>query len=400
MLEIGLVGKPNTGKSTFFNAATLADAPMGGYPFTTIDANIGVTYVRSDCPCQDFEVECNPRNSRCENGVRYVPVRVIDVAGLVKGAYEGRGLGNQFLDNLRMAAVLVHVIDAAGATNEEGEPCSPGTQDPLEDAEFLESEVDQWINGILKEGWERFARKTRLEQKNIVNSIAERMSGLGVKAKHVSKAIRSIGADSENLEKWSEEDLTHFASEIRRVSKPIMIAANKIDLPKAEENVERISNSGRLTIPTSAEAELALRKAAEKGFIDYTPGASDFDILEKEKLDEKQTQALKSIKKLLDKWGSTGIQQVIDEAIYHLLGMIVVYPVDDENKLTDKKENVLPDAMLVPEGITAREFAYEIHSDLGDTFINAINARTNRRIGEDYKLKDGDVIKIIAGKGR
>ncbi|KXB00283.1 translation-associated GTPase [candidate division MSBL1 archaeon SCGC-AAA261G05] len=399
MLELGLVGKPNTGKSTFFNAATLADAPIAGYPFTTIDANVGVTYVRGDCPCQEFEVECNPRNSRCVDGVRYVPVRTIDVAGLVQGAYEGRGLGNQFLDNLRMASVLVHVVDAAGATDDEGKPCSAGSHDPLDDIEFLENEIDHWICGILEKGWARFARKARLENKSLAKAITERMSGLGIRRRHVTTAMRSIGAP-DNPEDWSEEDLTHFASEIRRVSKPIMIAANKIDIPAAKDNVERLTKTGRLTVPTSAIAELDLRRAAEKNLIDYVPGEGNFEILESNKLSDKQAQGLKSIKEFLNEWGSTGVQQAVDEAIYHLLGMIVVYPVDDENKLADKKGNVLPDAMLVPEGTTARGFAYEIHSDLGDTFIHAINARTKRRVGEDYRLKDGDVIKIVARRGR
>lgn len=399
MLELGLVGKPNTGKSTFFNATTLADAPIGGYPFTTIDANVGVTYIRSECPCREFNFECNPRNSRCIGGIRYVPVRMIDVAGLVQGAYEGRGLGNQFLDNLREASVLIHVIDAAGVTDSEGKTCPPGDHDPVKDIDFLENEIDQWITSILEKGWSRFARKARLEEKNLAKAITNRMSGLGVNRSHIITAMRSTQVP-DNPEDWSKGDLSKFASEIRKVSKPIMIAANKMDIPTAEENIERLNRTDRLVIPTSAIAELDLRRATEKNMINYIPGEGDFDILEREKLSEKQIRGLESIRELLNKWGSTGIQKVVDEAIYNLLKMIVVYPVDDENKFTDKKGNILPDAILMPEGITSREFAYEIHSDLGDTFIHAIDARTKRRIGEDKKLKNGSIIKIVAGKGR
>ncbi len=400
MLELGLVGKPNTGKTTFFNAVTLANAPVAGYPFTTIDANVGVTYVRSECPCRELGVKCNPKNSRCVDGIRYVPVRVIDVAGLVEGAYKGRGLGNKFLDNLRMAAALVHLVDAAGATDAEGKPCPPGSHDPVEDVEFLESEIDQWLRGILSKGWDKFARQAKLEGKKLDKAIAERLSGLGIKRHHVLSALRAVGVDRENPDKWSEEDLLHFASELRRLSKPIMIAANKIDLPTAKPNVERLRGTGRMTVPTSSEAELALRKAAEKGLIRYRPGEGDFEILKPDALNERQRQALEAIKKLLKEWGSTGVQQVVDRAVYDFLDMIVVYPVDDENKFTDKKGNVLPDAFLVPKGTTAREFAYLIHTDLGESFIHAIDARTKRRIGEDYELQDRDVIRIVAAKGR
>lgn len=400
MLELGLVGKPNTGKTTFFNASTLANAPMAGYPFTTIDANIGVTYVRSKCPCVDFDVDCDSQNSRCVNGTRYVPVRTIDVAGLVKGAYKGKGLGNQFLDNLRMASVLIHMIDTAGATDASGEPVEPGSHDPLEDVEFLEEELDQWLTGILSDGWERFARKTQLEGTDVTESISERLSGLGITRENVSSALRATDLSQDSVEKWDNQDISKLAQNLRLISKPMLLGANKIDMAGAEENFERLSELDYPVVPMSCESELALRRAAENELIDYYPGDSDFNVLNEDKLGGDQKKALKSIRKLLEDWGSTGVQKAIDKAIYELLGMIVVYPVDDENKLTDAKGNVLPDAFLVPEGTTAREFAYEIHSDLGDTFIHAIDAFSNRRIGENHKLKDGDVIKIVASKGR
>lgn len=400
MLELGLVGKPNTGKTTFFNGATLAEAPIGSYPFTTIDANIGVTYVRSDCPCQELDLSCDPQNSRCVDGTRYVPVRVIDVAGLVEGAYEGKGLGNQFLDNLRMASGLIHLIDAAGATDAAGEPVSPRSHDPVEDVGFLENEIDQWLTGILSKGWARFARKAQLEEEDISRSIAERLSGLGITRQEISSALREAGVDRDSIENWSEKEIFELAKSLRKISKPILLAANKIDVEGAKENYERLSELEYPVIPMSCEAELALRRAAAKELIDYSPGDSEFKILDKEKLSNEQKEALDSVRELLDEWGSTGVQEAIDKAIYDLLEMIVVYPVDDENKFTDAKGNVLPDAFLVPKGTTAHEFAYEIHSDLGETFIHAINARTNRRISEDYKIKNGDIIRIVSAKGK
>jgi ribosome-binding ATPase YchF (GTP1/OBG family) len=400
MLELGLVGKPNTGKTTFFNAATLAEAPVANYPFTTIDANVGVTSVRSRCPCSDFELKCNPQNSRCINGIRYVPVRIIDVAGLVEGAHIGRGLGNKFLDNLRMAAALIHVIDAAGATDAEGKPCPPGAHDPMEDREFLEVEIALWLRGLLAKDWPKFARRAKFEELDLVKVIAERLSGLGIKETHVALAIKQAGVDRSNPDKWSDDDLLHFVSELRKASKPIMFAANKADLPEAEKNIDRLRQSGYLVVPTCSDAELLLRRANKKELIKYEPGSASFEVLKPELITEPQLQALELTRKLLKRWGSTGVQEAIEKAIYELLALIVVYPVEDENKLTDKKGNVLPDAFLVPRGTTAREFAYIIHSDLGETFIHAIDARTKRRLGEEYVLKDRDVIRIVAAKGR
>lgn len=400
MLELGLVGKPNTGKTTFFNASTLADAPMGGYPFTTIDANIGVTYVRSDCPCQELDLECDPNNSRCENGTRYVPVRVIDVAGLVEGAYEGKGLGNQFLDNLRMASVLIHLIDTAGATDAEGEPVSPGEHDPLEDVGFLEKEFDLWLTEILSDGWERFVRKIQLEKGDISKALTERVSGLGIKQQHVSSALRKADINPEKADDWGENELFELSQNLREESKPIILGANKVDVKEAKENYERLKELDYPVIPMSCESELALRRAAEKDLINYKPGDSDFEILKEEGLSEDQRKALSSVKDFLEEWGTTGVQDAIDKAIYDLLEMIVVYPVDDEHKFTDKKGNVLPDAHLVPEGTTAKEFAYEIHSDLGESFLHAIDAKTERRVGEDYELENGDIIRIVSTEGR
>lgn len=395
-----MVGKPNTGKTTFFNAATLANAPMAGYPFTTIDANVGVTYIRKKCPDRELGVVCNPQNSKCVDGVRQVPVRVIDVAGLVEGAHEGKGLGNKFLDNLRMAAALVHVVDAAGSTDAEGKPCPVGSHDPLQDIGFLENEIDMWLKSILAKDWGSFAKRAKFQKLDLAKEMAGRLTGLGIKENQVLEAFKIVGVDRSDPEKWTEADLLKLVSELRKVSKPLMIAANKSDIPEAEKNIERLREKGYLVVPTSAEAELVLRRAEEKGLIGYNPGEGDFQVLKPEMLNSEQKAALEKIKGLLQKLGSTGVQELIDRAVNDLLKLIVVYPVDDENKFTDKKGNVLPDAFLVPQGTTVIGFAYIIHSDLGDSFIHAIDARTKRRVGEDYELKDGDIIKIVAAKGR
>lgn len=399
---VGIVGKPNVGKSTFFSAATLAPAEIANYPFTTIKPNRGIGYVRTPCVCREFNVKDNPVNSLCINGIRLIPVELIDCAGLVPGAWQGRGLGNQFLDEIRKADALIHIVDASGGTDIEGRTCKPGTHDPVEDARFLEVEITMWMVNILKRDWPKIARKAETESSvDLLKVLEERLSGLQIKRTHIFEAIRTAELNPEKPTSWSEEDFIKFVDTLRKVAKPMLIAANKIDIPPAEENVERLKELGYIVVPCCAEAELALRRASEKNLIEYTPGDCNFKILQREKLTESQLKALETIReKILLKYGSTGVQDAINTAFFKLLNMIVVYPVEDIEHLTDHKGNVLPDAYLVPYGTTAREFAYIIHSELGETFIYAIEARNKKRVGETYILKDRDVISIVSAKKR
>lgn len=399
----GLVGKTNVGKSCFFAAATLVEVPISNYPFTTIDPNRGIAFVQGKCLCKEFNVECNPRNSQCKDGLRLIPINIIDVAGLVPGAHMGRGLGNKFLDDLRQADAFIHIVDAAGSTDEEGRPCKPGTRDPVDDVRFLEVELTMWMYGIIRKDWDKLARRIEGEKLNIYHAIAERLSGIGVTELDVKKAIGLVGLDIVYPSRWTDEDLKKFASELRRINKPMIIAANKADIPIAEENIKRLKEECKdyIIVPTSSEAELLLRRANEKGLIEYTPGNKEFKINDLKKLDPKQIKALELVQGLiLNKWGSTGVQEAIDKAVFDLLKLIVIYPVEDENKLTDKDGNVLPDALLLPQGSTARDLAYKIHTDLGETFVRAIDCRTKRHISANYQLKNYDVIKIIATAGK
>jgi len=397
-MQIGIVGKPNVGKSTFFNAATEAHAEIANYPFTTIDANRGVMYIRKPCPCKEFKVTCNPHNSECRDGTRFVPIEAIDVAGLVPDAHKGRGLGNKFLDDLRQADVLIHIIDGSGSTDAEGNPVAAGSYDPLKDVDFLEKEITFWLNGIFKKSWEKTARQCDMEGKKIERMLAEQLTGLGIKEEQIASGIKKINLDSTNPSKWTDDDLLLLSEEIRKTSKPMIIAFNKCDIASDSliQKIDEIKKRGYIVIPTSAEAELALTNAAKKNIIDYTPGSSSFKMLNAENLSEKQQKALEYIqKKVLGQYKATGIQRCIDESV-KMLDLIVVYPVEDETHLKDKKDRVLPDAYLIPKGSTARDLAYKVHTDLGEKFIRAIDARTHRVIGSDHTLKDGDVISIIS----
>ena len=393
MLQIAVCGKPNVGKSSFFNSATASAVEMANYPFTTIDANKAVAHVIKDCPCKELEVTCNPHNSICIDGKRLLPIELIDVAGLVPGAHEGKGLGNKFLDDLMQAKVFIHVIDASGSTDLEGNPVDPGSHDPLEDIQFLEEEIVMWMYGILSRNWVRLIRKVGAEHLDIAKVLFDQLSGTGIAIEDIIEAKSTVDPD---YNKWEEEDLIELTRNILKIAKPMMVIANKADLPNSAENIERIKEKYPNVIATSAESEIALVKAAEAGLISYVSGDDHFEILDADKLNPNQLKALEYIQtNILDKYGSTGVQDALNYGIFELLNRIVVYPVQDEHKYTDQKGNVLPDGFLVPNGATPRELAYIVHTDIGDKFMHAVDARRNMRVASDYELKDGDIISII-----
>ena len=394
---IGIVGKPSCGKSTFLNALTMVNAKVGDYPFTTVTPNRGTAYVQSKCVCQELNVHDNPKNSICKNGIRYLPIQILDVAGLVPGASEGRGLGNKFLNDLSPADVLIHVVDASGSLDAEGNQIDKGSWDPLKDVSFLEDEIDSWIKSIIMRDYDIMKKKAAAEKLRFSVLLHEKLTGLAIKKHQIDASIRELGIVDDDVSKW-DNNLDSLITTIRKKSKPIVIVANKIDQPASEANLKKLKEELKDNVfPVSALAEVFLRTENENQTIEYTQGSSDFMIMNEEKLGQNKKQLLMKIKTdLLDKYGSTGVQDVLTTVVFEILNMIVVYPVEDVSKLSDKSGNVLPDAYLVPKGTTAIELAGKVHTDLAKHFIHGSLAPSGRRVGADYELKNNDIIKIVS----
>jgi ribosome-binding ATPase YchF (GTP1/OBG family) len=396
---IGLIGKANVGKSTFFSASTDNMVNIANYPFTTVKPNLGICHVRITCVCTEFGVKDNPVHSICIDGIRFVPIQIIDVAGLVPGAHEGKGLGNKFLDDARQADALIHVIDISGSTDSEGRPLTPGSRDPLEDIRFVEKEFDLWLVSIIKREGDSM-KELDSSGLNTTQVLKKRLSGLGVTEPTIDKVLNKLNLHNKKIKSWNEQEIFDFCQNIRRIVKPVVIAANKADISTSQNNLDKIIEEHTRVTACSSELEILLRKAVKNGFIHYLPGDNSFKIKENAQLSDKQRQALEIASNFIKKHGSTGVQEIINTACFDLLKKIVVYPVEDESKLSDKKGNILPEAYLLNEESTAKDLAHAVHEDLGKGFLFAIDVRSKRRLGADHKLKNNDVIKIVSATSR
>uniref|UniRef100_A0A7C5US06 Redox-regulated ATPase YchF n=1 Tax=Ignisphaera aggregans TaxID=334771 RepID=A0A7C5US06_9CREN len=399
-IYIGLLGKTNVGKSTFFSAATLVPVKIENRPFVTLEPNTGIAYVRKTCVHKELNLSrCTPVTSMCIKGERFIPVILVDLPGLIKDAHKGRGLGNKFLDSIRQADALIHVVDASGSTDEDGRPVKPGFRNPIDDILTIEYEYEEWMYSIISRDWPRFARALdHMNPGQVIDSLSQRLSGLSITREHVAKALLLSKLENIKPSSWREEELRIFIHNLRIIAKPIVIAANKIDIPEAKDILKEMAKSlsDRIIVPVSALGELILRKAAEKNVIEYLPGDSFFKIKDVSNVTQQQLKVLENLDKILKEFGGTGVQQAINSVIFNALNRIAVYPVEDPNSYTDSKGNILPDTYLVPQGSKVIDLAYMIHTDLGKRFLYAIDAKTKQRIGKDYILRDGDVVKIVA----
>ncbi len=392
-MQIGLLGKANVGKSTFFSVATETPVQIGNFPFTTVQPNVGIAYVNTTCACKHFKIE--HRNPLCVYGMRFIPVKLIDVAGLVPGAHEGKGLGNQFLDDARQAEVLIHIVDISGSTDIQGQPVNIGTHDPREDIKFVEDEFDFWFKQILEREWPKLSKEIEKKSTKLVDGITDRFSGLGVKEYQVHEVLQNLDLLTKKPTEWNDSVLTKFAQMLRKKTKPMLIAANKADLCK-DLDITNELHKDRDIVNCSAETELLLKKAAKANLIDYIPGNEKFVINKNIDISTPQKEALNLVESVLSKLNSTGIQTALNSAIFRVLKLIVVFPVEDETRLSNKDGKVLPDAKLLSENATAKNLAETIHQDIAKGFLYAVDVKTKQRIGADHQLKNGDVIKIVS----
>ena len=399
-MMIGIIGKANVGKSTFFNAATDQSVPSANYPFTTIQPNIGISFVRSKCVCKEYGVQDNPIHSICIDGNRFVPIKLIDIAGLVPGAHLGKGLGNKFLDDARQADAIIHVVDASGSTDPEGKIVEKAHADPLFDINFIDEEFNQWILSIVKRDWDKILRDMTNQKLKIEQILTKRLSGLSVATDTIANAISRIGLSKKNPSIWTQEEILEMIKLIRKDSKPFLILGNKADISSSKDNIKRMQQLDTIVIPCASEAELVLRRGARKGLWYYLPGDKTFEIKDTDKLNEQQKKALSIIQSILDEYGSTGVQEAINTVCFKLLDLIIVFPVEDEMKLSDKKGNILPNAILLQRGSTTKDLAANIHQDLAKGFLFGIDVRNKKRIGADYELKHNDIIKIVSANTR
>ena len=393
---IGIVGKPSTGKSTFFMAATSVPVERSPRPFTTIKPNRAIGYVEVECVDKEFGKKCNPRTGFCVDSRRFVPVELLDVAGLVPGAHEGKGLGNKFLDDLRQADLLIHIVDASGSTNEVGEAVQKGSYDPCNDVRFLEQELDFWIKGILDNNWVKLSREAKLNTKKNEDIITNQFSGLGMSSTIIGRVLKELKLEDKPIDQWNEEERLALCKKIRQIGKPIIIAANKCDLSTGWDNYQRLKKTfpEYLVIPCSAEAEIALKGAAKANLIQYIPGDKEFKVTGE--LNEAQKSALGIMKAVCERYDGTGIQKCLNAAVFDFLHYIAIFPGGGD--LVDSQGRTLPDCFLMPQGTTALEFAFKLHSDIGSGFIKAINYKTKQAVGKDHPLKHRDVIEIVFKK--
>ena len=397
-IKIGLTGKTNTGKTTFFNSATLSSEEISSYPFTTKSPVSGIAHAITLCVHPEFKIQDNPNNSKCLDGWRYIPIELIDLPGLIKDAWKGKGLGNQFLSIAAQSDALLHVVDASGGIDSTGKITEVGTGDPISDFADIEEELIMWYHKILEGNRDKVSKLIRTGT-DVSDALTDLYRGIGVTKNHIKDTFHATDLEEKDFDDFDMVDTKKFSSYLRKISKPTLIVANKVDVEGADKNFARLREryNDSIVIPVSGDSEFVLRRAEQKGLIKYSPGSETFEIIKSDELNEKQNNALNFIKQgIMGEYMRTGVQFAINVAVFKLLKMNSIYPVADEKNLSDKKGRILPDLILLKDGATINDLANEIHADLTKGVLYGKDLRYNLRLPTDYQLRDRDVVSLVS----
>ncbi|KAG8526783.1 uncharacterized protein KY384_008212 [Bacidia gigantensis] len=407
---IGLVGKPSSGKSTTLNSLTDATSKVGH--FTTIDPQRAIGYLQISCACARYSLSarCKPNYGSCINGRRSVPIELLDVAGLVPGAHEGKGLGNKFLDDLRHADALVHVVDVSGTTDAEGK--ATRGYDPSQDIVWLRGEVVRWIEGNLMEKWGGVRRRHVATKANPVETLQNQFSGYGSTPTIVARTLDKLKI-KEPLEAWTQETISTVVNAFTDEKFPTVIALNKIDHPDADKNIAKIAKmqDPNSIVLCSAISEVFLRKLAKQNYVRYVEGSEFVDTREDlielreadggglKELDEKLKTRIENLKDMvLYRFGSTGVVQVLSRAA-DLLGLVPVFPVKNIHGFGASSSNdaVFRDCVLVKKGTTIRDVARKV---MGDAPLAYVEGAGGVRVSEDEVVEIGknDILSYKVGR--
>jgi len=368
------------------------------YSFTTIDPQRAIGYLQIPCACARYGLEdkCKPNYGACVEGRRSVPIELLDVAGLVPGAHEGRGLGNKFLDDLRHADALIHVVDASGTVDAEGKETRG--YDPSVDIAWLRSEIVAWIKGNLMDKWNSIKRRHVAIKATAAETLQAQFSGYGATTTIVNRALDKTGI-KEPLEHWSEETIDLVVNAFTDEKFPTVLALNKIDHPDSDKNIVKIAKMYPHVVLCSAISEVFLRKMAKQGYIKYTEGGEFVDTREDlieagdpeggglKELDDKNRNRIENLKDMvLYRFGSTGVVQVLTKAA-EVLGLVPVFPVRNTTTFgaSDSKA-VFRDCVLVKKNSTVGDAARKV---MGDAPIAYIEGAGGIRVAEDDMIAVG-----------
>lgn len=342
-----------------------------------------------------------------------MPIELLDVAGLVPGAHEGKGLGNKFLDDLRHADALIHVVDVSGTTDAEGKVTRG--YDPSVDIVWLRSEIVQWVLGNLMQKWGSVKRRHIAIKANAVETLQGQFSGYGSTSNVIARTLDRMGL-KEPLEHWSDETVAKVVNAFVDEKFPTIIALNKIDHADADKNIAKIAQmqDPDTIVLCSAISEVFLRRLAKQGYVRYKEGDEFVDTREDliedgdptggglKEMDEKLKTRVENLKDLvLYRFGSTGVNKVLTKAA-ELLGLTPVFPVKNIHNFSsgdNHSDAVFRDCVLVKKGTTVAEVARKV---MGDAPLAFVEGAGGARVSPDALVGVGknDVLSFKFGKAQ